>query len=1141
MNALQLSTTAISLLAASSASAWDASTTFTSALPADFAPSALATPDAHGFWATGLAVNSPVLVRYDTAGSVQFVRYVPTRFTPDYLSLSAVPDGGVIVEDLETVDILPLFYGGDDHAGEHCVLRRYDAVGNLRWTSDVGAATNYPICDPIAVDGAGGAWIETPALYQAAGNGSQIEIKAGTFYRVGNDGVIDSSMSLDGLSVATLVGDPLGPNVYLVGHRDSANAVDGTVALVQKVSGRGAVLWTSAPAAAPASTGFDAAAAAADGRLYAFGAVSGPGSAPYGVKLSPSGQQLWEHIDSGATTNDVYAMTATPDGEAFVLFDRRTNGASASALMLAKTAANGTFAWTAAAGLQGSDPKELRAAPNGDAVISATRSDDTAQLSRISASGTQVFSTSSPNTVPSATYVLADSSTLQINMHYAALNPDGTVLSGGGITIDHVAADGSALAQPSTAHLVGALDSIGDVAFASDGSAYLLVVDAKNRNYELSRIAPAGQVVWSQQHSGSWDHYGSRHVVLAGDAVCLVGSRDSIDIVDCYGAASGTLEGSAPLDSIAGEPRTHDVRGRALDSGQILVNYIASDSGSETMHRALVTTHGTVLSDTMPFAFGQSPDLISINRSGQSLAATVDASYAGFAADGTRLYTRTASALGTVYQTYLADDGSGLLLTTNGTTTQLSRLDASGVVSWTRAIGQAPPAASTPYNYASAIEVRGNDAYLVLGFRGDSESMRFRSDKDLLRHFPYLIEKVSLADGSVAWSATLDGILFNFPIAHLDTTGQHFVAVSGWSNKIHTQVLGTADGHVLDDRFDGCDADVCTLSGASLGSDGALRAIVDASSNAGGSFQRIFTRNAPLAAGAPIRIDQAGLDGGWFAPYASGQGFTLDYIASAKTLFMPWFTYTADGGNTPGALAWYTLQGTVASGATGADLAIATANPGSFDAGAVGVRQVGSAHLSFSDCTAGTLSYHFNAGVNAGASGLISLTRLTPSSNVCMLANGSTAPAQIADVPVQGFDASQSGSWFDPTTSGQGLEITIVSRTAGSDGFVFAAWFTFDPANHSDDEAHQHWFTLQGSLAGASTGKVSLPILRTIGGSLDAMPTGNTVQVGHSALTIKSCDSAQLDYQFDDNDVAHAFAGLSGSVALTKIGGCAAP
>jgi hypothetical protein len=1096
----------------------------------------LATPDAHGFWAAGLAVYSPLLVRYDSAGSAQFVRYVQGRFTDAYLSVSALADGGVIVDDLETIDELPIFYGeGDHYAGEHCVLHRYDAVGNLRWTSDTGAAAHYPSCDPITVDGDGGAWIKTPALYQTAGNGSQIEVKASTLYRVGNDGVIEPSMSLDSLFVAALVGDPLGPNVYIVGHRDSVNPVNGAVALIQKVSGRGAVLWTSTPAAAPASTGFDAAAAAADGSLYAFGTVSGPGSALYGVKLTPGGQQLWEYIDNGATTNAVFAMTATPDGEVFVLFDRRIDGASTGALMLAKTTANGTFAWTATADLHNSDPSALRAAPNGDAIISAGRSDDTSQLSRFSATGTQIFSISSSPTIPVETQVLADSSSLVINNHIGTY-PDVP----GGFTLDHLAADGSVLAPPSTAHLVGALDSIGDVAFATDGSAYLLVIDAKDRNYEFSRIAPAGQVVWRQQHSGFWDDYGSRHVVLSGDAACLVGTRDSIDLVDCYATASGALEGSTPLDSIAGEPRSHDVRGYALDSGQILVNYIGSDSGSQTMHRALVTTHGTVLNDTAPFDFPQSPDLISTNRSGQTLAATVDATYAAFAADGTRLYTRSASALGTVYQTYLADDGSGLLLTTNGATTQLSRLDASGVVLWTRALSQAPPATDTPYNHASTIEVRGNAAYLVLGFRGDSDSIAFRSDKDLLRRFPYLVEKVSLADGSVAWSTTLDDILFDFPIAHLDASAQQLVAVSGWSNKIHTQILATADGHVLDDRFDGCDADNCTLSGASLGSDGALRAIVDASSDVSGSFQRIFTRNAPLAAGAPIRLDQAGLDGAWFAPYASGQGFTLDYIASAKTLFMPWFTYTADGGNTPGALAWYALQGSIDAGATGANLAIAAADPSSFNAGAVGVRQVGTAHLSFSDCTAGTLSYHFNADVNAGASGLISLTRLTPSSNVCVLANGSTAPAQVADVSMQGFDASQSGSWFDPATSGQGLEITIVPPGTGNDGFVFAAWFTFDPANHSDDAAHQHWFTLQGSLAGAGAGKVSLPILRTIGGRLDATPTGNTVQVGHAALTITSCNSAQLDYQFDDNDDAHAFAGLSGSIALTKIGGCAA-
>jgi len=94
---------------------------------------------------------------------------------------------------------------------------------------------------------------------------------------------------------------------------------------------------------------------------------------------------------------------------------------------------------------------------------------------------------------------------------------------------------------------------------------------------------------------------------------------------------------------------------------------------------------------------------------------------------------------------------------------------------------------------------------------------------------------------------------------------------------------------------------------------------------------------------------------------------------------------------------------------------------------------------------------------------------------------------------------------------------------------------------HSDDPGHQHWFTLQGDLAAAVNGSVDLPIVRTIGGSFDEAPTNNSVQVGHADLTMQGCDHATLSYQFVNSEVAHAFAGLSGTLQLVKIGGCAAP
>jgi hypothetical protein len=288
-------------------------------------------------------------------------------------------------------------------------------------------------------------------------------------------------------------------------------------------------------------------------------------------------------------------------------------------------------------------------------------------------------------------------------------------------------------------------------------------------------------------------------------------------------------------------------------------------------------------------------------------------------------------------------------------------------------------------------------------------------------------------------------------------------------------------------------------------------------------------------------VDQAGIAGAWYPIYSAGQGFTLDYIASANTVFMPWFTFTPDGLLDPAGLAWYVLQGSTASNASAVDLIIARTEPGAFNKGAVGPVTVGNAHLSFADCNNATLLYQFNADTNAGAGGLITLTRLTPNTSPCMQSDGSTSPAPIASAPANGFDARQSGSWYDPATGGQGLEMTIIPAGSGSNGLVFSAWFTFDPVGQSDDPIHQHWFTLQGDLSTAANGKVTLPIYRIIGGSFDGAPTQNFSQVGHATLTMLACDKAQLDYQFDTSEVAHAFAGLSGNSHLVKIGGCSAP
>ena len=290
----------------------------------------------------------------------------------------------------------------------------------------------------------------------------------------------------------------------------------------------------------------------------------------------------------------------------------------------------------------------------------------------------------------------------------------------------------------------------------------------------------------------------------------------------------------------------------------------------------------------------------------------------------------------------------------------------------------------------------------------------------------------------------------------------------------------------------------------------------------------------------PIPVSQPGIAGVWYAPYESGQGFTIDYIAGSNTLFMPWFTYTQAGGNDPANRNWFSLQGIASAGAASANLTIYTNDGGTFVSGTTSSQPVGTATLAFTDCSHGTLGYHFNSDTNGGASGSISLTRLTAAADDCVLADGSTSPVD-ATPPGDGFATNQSGSWYDPGTSGQGIEFSITPPADGSSGALFGAWFTYDPSGASDDPRQQNWFTLQGDLSGTVAGEATVGIFSTLGGTLDGTPATTTVPVGQATVDrLHECSSATVDYRFDDSAIAHAYRNLSGSLALTRLGGCTA-
>ena len=118
------------------------------------------------------------------------------------------------------------------------------------------------------------------------------------------------------------------------------------------------------------------------------------------------------------------------------------------------------------------------------------------------------------------------------------------------------------------------------------------------------------------------------------------------------------------------------------------------------------------------------------------------------------------------------------------------------------------------------------------------------------------------------------------------------------------------------------------------------------------------------------------------------------------------------------------------------------------------------------------------------------------------------------------------GSWYEPATSGQGIELEIFPNlVAAGTSLVQGAWFTFDvaPAGGAD---HGRWYTFSGN---GQSGAASVPITiyRNVGGNFDAVPVTAPTVVGSGTLAFSACDAGTLDYTFND--------GRSGTIPLTRL------
>jgi hypothetical protein len=152
-----------------------------------------------------------------------------------------------------------------------------------------------------------------------------------------------------------------------------------------------------------------------------------------------------------------------------------------------------------------------------------------------------------------------------------------------------------------------------------------------------------------------------------------------------------------------------------------------------------------------------------------------------------------------------------------------------------------------------------------------------------------------------------------------------------------------------------------------------------------------FTRVIPgseggcqsLAAAATQTVDiNAGMDGAWFEPATSGQGFFLDVQssiapaggpgveASTGFAFAAWYTY---GAKTASGQQWYTAQGSFTDSMAAIDIFETTG--GSFDDPRTPATvKVGTMSLDFDDCENVDIAYAFDG----GPSGDIDATRVVP-------------------------------------------------------------------------------------------------------------------------------------------------------------------
>jgi len=797
-----------------SAEQWTLADSF---LPADFAPGWATPPNANGFWALGTSDGMAALVRYNADGSVRFLRYpnMPHFQYGGTYQLTTTPDGGVASADVEDTNVLGY---------DACKMRRYDADGNLLWTSDLAQPTGPyggGYCSNVAVDGTGGMW-----LFPAGLNAVYAIL-------VNPDGRQAAQIEGPGLSANRITADPIQAAAYIAG----ATQIDSTTTLatIWKMTAQG-VKWSISAPGTDTNSMLDDVAVAADSSLWAFGHKN---TQLFGMHVAANGSLLWSGaFNTTVSPTHVRVIMRADVGVSTLHWDRTLfDGSQASsAPELSRFSNAGTRLWhvSAASALPTSQTQlyqlSVAAVPNGDVIGAWTEygggqpdANYYLQQTRIDGNGNSLFNALA-QTVPTK------------NGAQILSLPDYTSLT---VTdaFQHRARNGGVLAAPATSAITTSTSYDDNEIMAPDGSSYLLTQNPDSKRYGLSAYLPSGAPRWHASVASNWNNDGlvGSQMLLRSNDICVAGFLDGDEMMQCFALADGHAFPKIVLASSLSSSGTR-TQASVTSTDQIVLLYRASDGA---MHHALFDVGGNLLHDVTPLLSGETWSASAQNANGDTFIISSSSSLLKLDSNGSRVYsTPTDLVFGGIAPT---SDGGAILFaydTYASTPVQVERVNSSGQRLW---LSTMP---SGLYNIARSPRFTGSDLYFELTYHGAI----FSSGAPLPIE-DGLLMKLAMSDGSIEWSSSVPYVFGHSPRLVLDSNGTDLLTFSSWgtftllSSGDATQVrkYAASDGALIVSKLEPCRVDQCVLYDAIIALDGTLRMVHDTSDYSSGSLFELTT------------------------------------------------------------------------------------------------------------------------------------------------------------------------------------------------------------------------------------------------------------------------------------------------------------